>query len=248
MPSCETRKNTERMTTRLQLGDVQIDVVQKDIKNMHLSVHPPHGRVTIAAPLRMKADAIRVFAISKLRWIKQQREKQQAQPRESPRQHVERESHSVWGRRRLMKVIEEDRPPRVEVSACLIKLHIRPGASLQKRRQVMEQWQRSQVREELAELLPKWQRILRVQAGKVFVQRMRTRWGSCNHRTGTVRFNTDLARKPRECLEYVVAHELAHLHESTHNARFVALLDQHLPKWRTLRETLNQLPLERSDS
>jgi len=232
------------MTTQLQLGSVRIDVVQKDIKNMHLSVHPPHGRVTIAAPKRMKLDAIRVFAIGKLQWIKRQQEKQQAQPRLSPRQHIERESHHVWGRRHLMKVIEHDAPPLVELSARYLKLHIRPGATREKRHQVMEQWYRHQVREALEELLPKWEKLLRVRAGKVFVQRMRTRWGSCNHRTATVRFNTELAKKPRECLEYVVAHELAHLRESTHNARFVALLDQHLPKWQMLRELLNQMPLE----
>lgn len=232
------------MTTQLQLGSVRIDVVQKDIKNMHLSVHPPHGRVTIAAPQRMKLDAIRVFAISKLQWIKRQQKKQQAQPRLSPRQHIERESHHVWGRRHLMKVIEHDAPPRVELSARYLKLHIRPGATREKRQQVMEQWYRHQVREALEELLPKWEKLLRVRVGKVFVQRMRTRWGSCNHRTTTVRFNTELAKKPRECLEYVVAHELAHLRESTHNARFVALLDQHLPKWQMLRELLNQMPLE----
>lgn len=232
------------MTTQLQLGDLQIEVVRKDIKNLHLSVHPPEGRVTIAAPLRMKLDAIRVFAIGRLQWIRRQQEKQQAQPRESPRQHIERESHHVWGRRRLMKVIEEDAPPRVEVSARLLKLHIRPGTTRERRQQVMERWQRSLVREELGELLPKWEQILRVRVGKVFVQRMRTRWGSCNHHTGTVRFNTELAKKPRECLEYVVAHEVAHLRESTHNARFVALLDQHLPRWRILRETLNQMPIE----
>lgn len=234
------------MTTQLQLGTVRIEVVQKAIKNMHLSVHPPDGRVTIAAPLRMKLDAIRVFGISKLRWIKQRQKKQRAQPRESPRQHIERESHHVWGRRRLMRVIEEEAPPRVEVSARLLKLHIRPGATRDKRQQVMEQWQRSLIREELGELVPKWERILGVRAGKVFVQRMRTRWGSCNHHTGAVRFNTELAKKPRECLEYVVAHELAHLREATHNARFVALLDQHLPKWRTLRGSLNQMPIEES--
>ncbi|HRH98453.1 MAG TPA: SprT family zinc-dependent metalloprotease [Prosthecobacter sp.] len=231
------------MTQELQLGEVAVDVVQKDIKNLHLSVHPPTGRVTISAPTRMKLDAIRVFAITKLGWIKQQQAKQRAQMRETPRDYVERESHYLWGRRYLMSVLEEEGPTCVEVSGNRIKLHVRPGTLPAKRHAIMDQWYRSELKQALVPLLTKWEKIIGVKAAKVFVQRMKTKWGSCNHRSGTVRFNTDLAKKPPECLEYLVVHELVHLLEHTHNARFVSLMDHYLSKWRTHQQALNNLPV-----
>lgn len=231
------------MISQLQLGDVVIDVVQKDIKNLHLSVHPPTGRVTISAPARMKSEAIRVFAITKLGWIKQQQLKQRAQPRETPRDYVEKESHYIWGRRYLMSIIEEDVPARIDVSGNRIKLYVRPGTPPIKREAIMEQWYRDELKKALPSLLLKWEKNIGVKASKVFVQRMKTKWGSCNHRAKHIRLNSELAKKPRKLLEYVMIHELAHLLEPTHNKRFMALLDQHYPCWRELREHLNELPL-----
>lgn len=231
------------MTSQLQLGDVVVDVVHKDIKNLHLSVHPPTGRVTIAAPLRMKPEAIRVFAITKLGWIKQQQLKQRAQPREAPRDYVERESHYVWGKRYLLSLIEDEAPPRVEVGARRLILRVRPGTMPQKREAVMEQWHRNLLREACPPLIAKWEKLLGVKVVRTHVQRMKTRWGSCNRNAKAIRLNTELAKKPRECLEYILVHEMTHLIESTHNSRFQALMDQHLPKWRGIRELLNQLPV-----
>lgn len=235
------------MISQIQLGDVMVDVVQKDIKNLHLSVHPPTGRVTISAPLRMKSETIRVFAITKLGWIKQQQKKQREQVRESPRDYVERESHYLWGRRYLMSLIEEETPPSVEVSGNRIKLRVRPGTSPDKRADLMEQWYRTELRKTLPALLSKWQKIIGVAASKVFVQRMKTKWGSCNPKAGAVRFNTELAKKPPLCLEYIVAHELVHLLEKSHNARFVAMMDRFMPKWRTTQQLLNDLPVRHED-
>jgi predicted metal-dependent hydrolase len=231
------------MISQLQLGDVVVDVVQKDIKNLHLSVHPPTGRVTIAAPLRMKPEAVRVFAIIKLGWIKQQQLKQQAQPRETPRDYVEKESHYFWGRRYLMTIIEEDCPPRIDVSGNKIKLHMRPGTPPAKRQAIMEGWYRDELKKALPPLLANWERKLGVKVSKVFVQRMKTKWGSCNHRARHVRLNSELAKKPKKLLDYVIVHELAHLLEPTHNQRFGALLDHHYPSWREVRAQLNELPL-----
>ena len=231
------------MTTQLQLGEVVLDVVQKDIKNLHLSVHPPTGRVTISAPLRMKPEAIRVFAITKLGWIKQQQKKQIEQVRETPRDYVERESHYVWGRRYLMSILEEEAPARIDVSGNRIKFYVRPGTSPDKREAIMEQWYREELKQAFPPLLLKWEKKLGVKASKVFVQRMKTKWGSCNHRARHIRLNSELAKKPKKLLEYVIAHELAHLLEPTHNERFIALLDQHFLGWRELREQLNTLPL-----
>jgi hypothetical protein len=231
------------MQTRIKLGDVAVDVVRKHIKNVHLSVHPPTGRVRIAAPQRMSLDTVRVFAIAKLSWIKRQQRKLQEQERETPREYLDRESHYVWGKRYLMKVIEGDQPPSVELSHGRMIFRVRPNSDTAKRQAILEDWLREQLRNAVPPLIEKWERLMGVRIRRFFVQRMRTKWGSCNHRAGSIRLNTDLARKPRECLEYIVVHEMAHLLESTHNARFVALMDQFMPKWQSHREALNRLPV-----
>jgi predicted metal-dependent hydrolase len=195
----------------------------------------------------MKTEAIRVFAITKLGWIKQQQKKQREQVRESPRDYVERESHYVWGRRYLLSVIEEYAPARMDVSGNRIKLHVRPGTSPAKRETIMEHWYRDELKRALPSLLSKWEKHIGVSVSKVFVQRMKTKWGSCNHRTGAVRFNTELAKKPASCLEYIVVHELVHLLEKTHNAKFVSLMDRFMPKWRMTQQMLNDLPVRHED-
>lgn len=231
------------MALQIELGDITIDVVLKDIKNVHLSVYPPAGRVRISAPMRMSLDTIRVFAISKLDWIKQQQTKLREQERETPREYVERESHHVWGKRYLLTVTESDEPPTVELKHSRMLLRVRPGTGEEKRQALVEAWYREQLKEAVPPLLARWQPRLDVQAERWFVQRMKTKWGSCNHRARTIRLNTELAKKPRECLEYIVVHELVHLLEPTHNARFIALMDRFMPRWQIHRQVLNQLPV-----
>lgn len=231
------------MVTQLEIGDVAVDVLRKDIKNVHLSVHPPTGRVRISAPARMSLDTIRVFAISKLGWIKQHQRKVRDQDRESPRDYIERESHYLWGRRYLLNVVEGAQPPGVELSQSRMALHVRPGTPHLRRQAIMDEWYRGQLREAVPPVIAKWERLIGVKVAGFFVQRMKTRWGSCNASAHTIRLNTDLAKKPRECLEYLVVHEMVHLLEPTHNARFVTLLDGFLPNWRSLRDTLNSLPV-----
>jgi hypothetical protein len=231
------------MPTRITLGDIAVDVVRKQIKNVHLSVHPPAGRVRIAAPQRMSLNTVRVYAISKLPWIKRQRRKILEQERETPREYSDRESHYVWGRRYLLKVVEADRAPSVELSHGKMILRVRPGADVLKRQAIIEEWHREQLRSAIPPLIEKWERLMGVRVRQFFIQRMKTKWGSCNHRVGSIRLNTDLARKPRECLEYIMVHEMAHLLEKTHNARFMALMDQFMPKWQSHRGALNRLPV-----
>jgi predicted metal-dependent hydrolase len=231
------------MQTRIQLGDIGVDVVRKDIKNVHLSVHPPTGRVRIAAPERMSLNTVRVFAIAKLPWIKRQQRKLRKQERETPREYLDRESHYVRGKRYLLKIIEADQPPSVELSHERMILRVRPRTDTSKRETILEEWLREQLRNAVPPLIEKWERLMGVKVQRFFVQRMKTKWGSCNHRAGSIRLNTDLARKPRECLEYIVVHEMAHLIEPTHNARFIALMDQFMPKWQSYREALNRLPV-----
>ena len=231
------------MPTQVKLGNIAVDVVLKDIKNVHLSVHPPTGRVTISAPSRMNLDTIRVFAISKLGWIKQQQRKLQAQERETAREYLDRESHYVWGRRYLLKVSESEGPPSVELRHNRMHLRVRPGSDETKRHAIVEEWYREQLKQAVSPFVEKWEQLIGVKVRRVFVQRMKTKWGSCNHRARTIRLNTDLAKKPRECLEYLVVHELVHLLEPTHNARFIALMDQFMPKWSSCRQRLNRLPV-----
>ncbi|MFY9611636.1 MAG: SprT family zinc-dependent metalloprotease [Blastocatellia bacterium] len=235
------------MPTQVKLGDIAVDVVQKDIKNVHLSVHPPTGRVTISAPARMSLDTIRVFAVSKLAWIKQQQQKLREQERETPREYLDRESHYVWGKRYLLKVVETDRPPEVELKHNKMHLRVRPGASDEKKQTIVEEWYREQLKQAASSLIAKWEPLVGVKVERFFVQKMKTKWGSCNPESSSIRLNTDLAKKPPQCLEYIVVHEMIHLLEGTHNARFTALMDQFMPQWRFCRAELNRLPVRHED-
>ena len=226
------------------LGGVSVDVQFKRIKNVHLSVYPPTGRVRIAAPERMKLDAIRLFAISKLGWIKQQQKKIQGQEREMPREYIERESHYVWGKRYLLQIVETDQAPSIEMTHRRIVLRIRPGTGEARRSALIEAWYRGQMKKVVPSLISKWELVIGVKTARFFVQKMRTKWGSCNARGRSIRLNTDLAKKPRECLEYIVVHELVHLLEPTHNARFVSLMNRFVPNWKFLRQVLNRLPVK----
>jgi predicted metal-dependent hydrolase len=235
------------MASRIDLGGLPVEVVWKDIKNLHLSILPPEGKVRIAAPRHMNLDAIRVYAIAKLGWIKNQRRKMREQERETPREYLERESHHVWGRRYLLKRIERDTAPVVELGHGKLYLRVRPGTDAARCREILDAWYRGQIRATLPELLAKWEPRMNARVGRVFVQRMKTRWGSCNPASRAIRLNTDLAKKPVECLEYILVHEMAHLIEPTHNARFIALMDLFIPAWRHLRERLNELPVRHEE-
>ena len=231
------------MPAQIKLGDLAVDVVLKDIKNIHLSVHPPAGRVTVAAPSRMSLSTIRVFAIAKLPWIRKQQKKILAQERETPREYLERESHYVWGKRYLLHIVEAQQSPAVELKGNRLVLRIRPATGAEQRQEIIEDWYRELLREAALPLIAKWEKVMDVRVKRLFVRRMKTKWGSCNHRAKTIRLNTDLAKKPHECLEYLVVHELVHLLEPSHNARFIALMEQYMPKWRSHRQALNRLPV-----
>jgi predicted metal-dependent hydrolase len=235
------------MVTQLQLGDIAVDVVLKDIKNIHLSVYPPAGRVRISAPRRMSLDTIRVFAISKLAWIKQQQAKLREQDRETPREYLDRESHYGWGRRYLLTMVESDEAPSIELKHRRMILTVRPGTDEQKKQAIVDAWYREQLKKALPSLIVKWEPLIGVKVEHVFVQRMKTKWGSCSKGRHSIRLNTDLAKKPRDCLEYTVVHEMIHLLEPTHNARFVSLMDRFMPNWRLRRDQLNQLPVRHEE-
>ena len=230
------------MLTQIELGGIVLDVVKKDIKNIHLSVYPPTGRVKLAAPARMNLDTIRLFAISKLGWIRQQQKTLRGQERDTEREYLDRESHYVWGRRYLLRLVEEDAAPSVELRHSKLVLRVRPGSGERTREAVVAEWYRRMLKAAISPLIEAGEVRLNVKVNGFFVQQMKTKWGSCNPSAGTIRLNTELAKKPKECLEYIVLHEMVHLLEPTHGPRFLALMDRFMPAWRDTRALLNRLP------
>lgn len=231
------------MATRIDLGSIRVDVVRKEIKNIHLGVYPPSGKVRISAPAWMELDAIRLFAINKLAWIKQQQRKLRAQERETPREYLERESHYVWGKRYLLQITEREAKSSVELTHRHVRLQVRPDTGAGTREALLADWYRDQLKRAVPALLAKWEPIIGVRVKRFYVQRMKTKWGSCNSEARNIRLNTELAKKPPECLEYIVVHELLHLRETTHNDHFVAWMNKLMPHWRDCRDMLNRLPV-----
>lgn len=231
------------MAETFQIGEISIRVTRKAIKNVHLSVHPPDGRVTLAVPSATRLAVARAYAISKLSWIREQKRKLASQDRETPRRFIERESHYLWGRRHLMTIVHQDGKPSVSLDHKRIVLAVRPGDGSTQRAEVVHAWHKSLLHEAIPKIISKWEPRLQVEVSAYFLQRMKTKWGSCNHKRRHIRLNTELVKKPKDLLEYVVVHEMAHLLVPTHSDRFVALLDHHYPSWREARVELNELPL-----
>lgn len=232
---------------RIIVSGIEVEVVRKDIKNLHVGVYPPDGRVRVAAPLLVDDDAVRLAVISRLDWVKRQRARFRAQERQSAREYVDRESHYFQGRRYLLKVIEADGPSRVVLKNCVMELHVPMGADTERRELAVSQWYRRELRASAAPLVEKWSERLGVVVNEFKIKRMRTKWGSCNPNAKRVWLNLELAKKPPHCLEYVVVHELVHLLEKSHNATFQALMDENMPEWRLYRDELNRKPLAHED-
>ncbi len=232
------------MVTSFALGDIGVDVVLKEIKNIHLSVYPPSGRVRISAPSGMKIDTIRLYAISRLGWIKKQQRKLRGQERETPREYLNRESHYLWGKRYLLKIVEREAPPVVDLQHSAIVLHIRPEASEERKQVVLDEWYRKQLKVAIPDLIALWEKRVGVRVNEFGIKKMKTRWGTCNPEACRIWVNLELAKKPKECLEYIVVHEMVHLRERHHNDRFIALMDNVMPEWRSIRDDLNRLPVK----
>lgn len=228
----------------LSIGQYQIEVVRKDIKNMHLAVHPPHGLIRLTAPHKTDGDVVRLFAVSKLGWIKKNINTIKEQPREAPREYITGETHFFKGKRYLLKVIETTGAQSVKIRGTKhIELRVRTGATEASRAEVLKEWYRGQLKNELPELIRKWEKAIGVKCSSWGVKLMKTKWGACTTASKRIWINLELAKKPPICLEYIVCHELIHLIEPTHNERFVALMNKHMPKWRQHKEVLNSLPL-----
>jgi hypothetical protein len=191
----------------------------------------------------MNLDALRVYAVSKLDWIRKHQRRLQSQERETQREYIDRESHFVWGRRYLLRVVERESAQGVELAHSTMILRARPGADQTRKEAIVAEWYRQQLKAAARPLIAKWEPLMSVKVARLYVQHMKTRWGSCSPDAGSIRLNSELARKPRECLEYIVVHEMAHLLEPSHNARFIGLMDHYLPMWRSYRDVLNRLPV-----
>jgi predicted metal-dependent hydrolase len=232
---------------QIELGNIKIDVELKNIKNIHLSVYPPNGKVKISAPARMDLDTIRVFTISKLKWIKKQQEAFKNQERETPREYLTKESHHFKGKRYLLKVIEHNAKPKVILKHSVIELYIRPNSTIEKRKQILDEWYRAELKKIVPKMIEKWEKKMGVKSNEFGIKKMRTRWGTCNTEVKRIWLNLELAKKPVECLEYIIVHELAHLLERSHNEKFVKYMNEFMPKWRFYRDELNRLPFSHTD-
>jgi predicted metal-dependent hydrolase len=234
--------NTEFV--EIQVSGQVVQIVRKNIKNLHLGVYPPNGRVRVAAPLNVNNDAVRLAVAGKLSWIKKHQARFRAQSRESGRELVSGESHYFLGQRYRLRLLHHDGVPGIEVRGkYAIELHVRPGTTVERRRQVLQDWYRQQLRELIPPLLKKWQAVLSVQVTEWHIKKMKTKWGSCNIKARRIWLNLELAKKQIQCLEYIIVHELAHLIERQHNHRFISIMDQHMPHWRLYRQELNSAPL-----
>lgn len=228
----------------IRVGGINVEVVRKNIKNLHVGVYPPEGRVRVAAPLLMSDEAVRLAVISKLAWIKRQKAHFQEQPRQSKREYVPRESHYFFGRRYLLNIVEHDGHAKVEIRRSRqLDLFVPMGADAAQREKVLIEWYRKELKARIPGLIEKWQAVIGVQVADWGVKRMKTKWGSCNKEARRIWLNLELAKKPIHCLEYIIVHEMVHILERHHNERFAAKMDAFIPSWRLYRDELNRAPL-----
>lgn len=228
---------------QITVSDVQVDVVRKDIKNLHLAVYPPDGRVRIAVPLHTTDDSIRLAVIDKLGWVKKQQEKFRTQERQTQRHFISGESHYFKGQRYLLKIIEQGRTPSVSIQAGRLVLTVRPESGVEQRRRVLSEWYRDELKQTIPPFIEKWEPRLDVTVDDWRVKQMKTKWGTCNAQAKRIWLNLELIKKPVACVEYIIVHEMVHLLVRNHNDAFLHLMDHHLPNWRLLRDELNREPL-----
>jgi predicted metal-dependent hydrolase len=238
--------NTRR--SLFKIGGVEVSVLHKDVKNLHLNVLPPVGKVRVSAPFGMNDDAIRTFLATRISWIKKKQANFKSQERQTQRRYVSGESHYFLGKRYRLKVVYVDEKPSVVIkSKKKIILNLKPRSNVLKRERVMQKWYRNELKKTLPPLIKKWQKKIGVQASFWGIRRMKTQWGTCDEKTKRLWFNLELVKKPESCIQYVVVHELVHLVERRHDEKFISLMDKYLPKWRSEKDDLNQLILSHEE-
>ena len=233
---------------QIEVNGLRVDVVRKAIKNLHLAVYPPNGRVRVAAPEHLDDEAVRLAVVSRLGWIRRKQETLATQERQSAREMITGESHYVQGRRYRLDVVTTNGRPSVALrDASTLELRVRTDMSAAEREQLLQRWYRRLLRPQVAELIEKWAPLVGVDVAEWGIKRMKTRWGTCNNDARRIWINLELAKKSPACLEYIVVHELVHLIERRHNERFLELMNRHLPQWRVYRDELNRAPLAHED-
>lgn len=228
----------------IQVSGISIEIVRKDIKNLHVGVYPPHGRVRVAAPLRLSDEAVRLAVVTRIGWIRRQQRSFEQQDRQSRREMVNGESHYVFGRRYRLAVVERAVKSAVRIrSNRTLQLAVRPESDREQRERVLNEWYRSLLRERIPGLISFWEQRVGVHVREWGIRKMKTRWGTCNQGARRIWFNLELAKKPETCLEFIVVHELVHILERHHNDLFRSHMDRLLPSWKRVRDELNQAPL-----
>jgi len=233
---------------QITVGQYTIDVVKKDIKNMHLAVYPPNGRIRIAVPKQLDDETIRLHIVSKLSWIKKNIAKFEQADRLSSLDYVSGESHYLEGKRYLLNVISDASINQIKLRGkTYIDLYEKHGTPVGHRPLMIQEWYRARLKVRIEPLIAKWQDVIGVQINEWAVKQMKTKWGTCNTRAKRIWINLELAKKPDDCLEYIIVHELMHLIEKHHNENFKALMDRYLPDWRVRKDRLNRLPLSHEE-
>lgn len=234
--------------TQLFIDNYKIDVIKKNIKNLHLSVHPPSGRIRIASPSRLSDETIRLFAISKLPWIKKHIKRFNNQDRQTEREYISGESHYVFGTRYLLNVIPTNSKSQVTIrNRKFIDLYVKEGSTKAQRAKLLNEWYRHQLKDQMPALIDKWEKEIGVGVNEWGIKKMKTRWGSCNIKSKRIWINLELAKKPIECLEYIIVHEMIHLLVRKHNEKFKAYMNKFVPQWSQYKEELNRFPLSHSE-
>jgi len=229
---------------KMTVSGIEVQVLRKAIKNLHLGVYPPHGHVRVAVPEHISDENVRLAVVSKLSWIKKQQRVFQDQPRQTERAFISGECHYFLGKRYRLELIERIGKPEIKLmKSGRLKMFVRPSSSIERKEKLLNAWYRDELKKIIPELLKKWQPIVGKQVDEWGIKKMKTKWGSCNIEQHRIWLNLELAKKPPECLEYILVHELVHLLERQHNDSFKAYMDRLLPQWRHCRDILNGLPL-----
>ena len=235
--------SSERAATsrRLEVGGISVEVVRKRIKHLHLGVYPPEGRVRVAAPMHLDDDAVRAAVISRLAWIRRKRAEFARQPRQSRREFVSGESHYFEGRRYRLAVVESTGRTGIRLrNNAWMEMRVRPATGRDAREAILYGWYRACLRERVPEIIAEWEPRIGVSVADWRIRRMKTRWGTCNAAARRIWLNSELAKKPLPCLEYVVVHEMVHLIEPSHNERFREIMDRAMPGWPLRADELNR--------
>lgn len=229
---------------QIEISNIPVEVIRKNIKNLHLSVLPPDGKVRVSSPMNLSDESISIFVRTKLSWIKEQQEKFQTQPRQSERQYISGETLYVFGKQYFLKVEYSYKCNSLILSGDTAVLTVRKESTVKQRENFVNEWYREMLKEKISAYLPKWQQTTGLICDSWQTKYMTTRWGTCNPTSKKLWFNLQLAKKPIECLEYVILHELAHLKVKNHNQEFIAILDEYMPNWKEIKQTLNSTTLD----